>query len=134
MDSKVYDLARYRLAKSNDDLESAKLNFRNHLLSQSINRSYYAIFHSVKALLAFEKFDSKKHSGIIAYFNQNFIKTNKIEKKYSEILVSAERIRINTDYNDFYIVDKEQAETQLTNAEKFANKMKEYISQNYITS
>jgi uncharacterized protein (UPF0332 family) len=81
-------------------------------------------------LLAFEKFDSKKHSGIISYFNQNFVKPNKIEKQYSEILMSAERIRIYTDYNDFYIVDKEQAETQLTYAKQFISKMEEFIAEN----
>jgi uncharacterized protein (UPF0332 family) len=66
MESEIYDLAKYRLSKSKNDLESAHLNFLNNLFSQSINRSYYAIFHSVRVLLAFDKFDSKKHSGIIS--------------------------------------------------------------------
>ncbi len=50
---------------------------------------------------------------------------------YSEILMSAERIRINTDYNDFYIVTKEQTETQLLNAKKFFEKIKEYLGFEY---
>ncbi|MDQ3019979.1 MAG: hypothetical protein M3R36_05330 [Bacteroidota bacterium] len=32
------------------------------------------MFHSVRALFLFDKFDSKKHSGIISYFNKNYIK------------------------------------------------------------
>jgi uncharacterized protein (UPF0332 family) len=62
--------------------------------SQSINRSYYAIFHATRALLALNKFDTKKHSGVIAYFNQNYIKTGKIEVKYGKILTLAENIRM----------------------------------------
>ncbi len=41
-----------------------------------------AIFHAVRALLALDKFDSQKHSGIISYFNQKFIKTGKIEVEF----------------------------------------------------
>ncbi len=41
--------------------------------------------------------------------------------------MSAERIRINTDYNDYYVVTKQQSETQLLNAKKFFDKMKKYI-------
>ncbi|MBK8982030.1 MAG: HEPN domain-containing protein [Ignavibacteria bacterium] len=45
MENEIYVLAKYRLSKSKADLESAQLNFKNNLFSQSINRSYYAIFH-----------------------------------------------------------------------------------------
>ncbi len=103
MEDEVVELAKYRLDKAKMDLSSAELNFQNQFFSQSINRSYYSIFHSVRALLSFDKFDSKKHSGIISYFNKYYIKTDKIEKEYSGILMSAERIRINTDYNDFML-------------------------------
>ena len=69
MDNTETSLANYRLSKSKSDLNAAEILLKNKLYSQSINRSYYAIFHAVRALLAFDKFDSKKHSGIIAYFN-----------------------------------------------------------------
>jgi len=91
------------------------------------NRSYYAIFHATRALLALDKFDTKKHSGVIAYFNQNYIKTGKIEVKYGKILTLAENIRIKSDYDDFYIADKKQAEEQLSHAREFIEKMETYI-------
>ena len=37
----------------------------------SLNRSYYSIFHAMRAITALEGFDSSKHSGVIAYFNQD---------------------------------------------------------------
>ena len=30
------------------------------------NRSYYAVFHAMRAVLAFDKIDLKRHSGIIS--------------------------------------------------------------------
>ena len=62
------ELSEYRLSKAKQDLLAAKLLFDNNHFAQSLNRSYYAIFHAVRSLLAYDKFDSKKHSGIISYF------------------------------------------------------------------
>ena len=73
MERRQRELSDYRMEKSKDDLSVAKLNLDNEKCSQAINRSYYAMFHAVRALLALEKFDSKKHSGIISHFNEFYI-------------------------------------------------------------
>lgn len=116
MDSMIVELAKYRIEKSKNDLEASKIMLENNLFSQSLNRSYYSIFHAVRSLLAFDQFDSKKHSGIIAYFNQNFINKGIFDKELSKILMGAERIRNKSDYNDFYIACKDDAEQQIKNA------------------
>ncbi|MBR1702400.1 MAG: HEPN domain-containing protein [Lachnospiraceae bacterium] len=46
----------------------------------SINRSYYAIFHALRAVTAMDGFDSSKHSGVIAYFNKNYVKEGIFDK------------------------------------------------------
>ena len=66
---KIVSLSNYRFKKAEDNLEAAKILFESSHFAESINRSYYAIFHSLRALLAFNEFDSKKHSGIISFFN-----------------------------------------------------------------
>ncbi len=81
----------------------------------------------MRSILAFEKFDSKKHSGIIAYFNQNFINKGIFDKEYSKILMGAEKITNKSDYNDFYIASKTDAEQQIKNADKFIETMEEHI-------
>jgi len=110
MDNRLNDLSRYRLQKAIDELESFEIMLQNTKFSQSINRSYYAIFHATGSLLALDKFDARKHSGVIAYFNRHYIKTGKIETKFGKILILAENIRIKSDYDDFYIASKQQAE------------------------
>lgn len=127
MDDMFIDLARYRMEKAKSDLEASKLMLENNLFAQSLNRSYYSIFHAVRSVLAFEKFDSKKHSGIIAYFNRNFISKKIFDKEYSKILMGAEKIRNKSDYNDFYIASKYDAEQQIINANKFIKTMEKYV-------
>jgi uncharacterized protein (UPF0332 family) len=124
-------LSKYRLEKSEKNLKAAKLLFENELLSESINRSYYCIFHTARGLIAYDRFDSKKHSTIIAYFNRNYIKTGKIEKEYSKIISKAFKIRTDSDYKDFYLVTKEETKEQLENAEKFLKRIKKYIEEFY---
>jgi len=131
MKDKSYNLSKYRLEKAREDLVSAKINFENKLYSQSINRSYYSIFHAVRALLAFDEFDSKKHSGIIAYFNQHYINDGKIDKKYSKILMESQEFRSDSDYMDFYIATREQAQKQIEDAEDFIAMLETYIKANF---
>lgn len=61
MNENLLDLSAYRLEKAGNDLESSIILPENGKLAQSANRSYYAIFHAVRALLALDKFDSKKY-------------------------------------------------------------------------
>ncbi len=132
MDNTVESLSKYRLSKSKADLIVAELLLNNKLFAQSINRSYYAIFHAVRALLAFDRFDSKKHSGIIAFFNEHYIKKTLIEKEYSVILMSAERIRTESDNDDLFVASKEQAEKQLKNSKRFVKRIIDYLRINLL--
>lgn len=131
MDKKQKTLSKYRLEKAKEELQTAEINFNHNKISQSVNRSYYAIFHTLRALLAFELFDSKRHSAIIAHFNQKFVATGLIDKTYYKMLAAAFDIRLKCDYQDFYVVSKEEAKKQLDNASQFINYIEQYIASNY---
>jgi uncharacterized protein (UPF0332 family) len=127
MGKRQLDLCRYRLDKAKDDLGTSELNLENKKFSQSINRSYYSMFHAVRALLALKKYDSRKHSGVISYFAQYFIKTGIIEPEYSKMLTNAFKIRNDCDYDDFYIAAYNDAKMQFENASKFIKRIETYI-------
>lgn len=78
-----------------------------------MNRSYYAIFHALRAITAMDQFDSGKHSGIIAFINQNYVKTGIFDRSFSKMIDSAFRLRKKADYEDFYIVAIEDARLQI---------------------
>jgi uncharacterized protein (UPF0332 family) len=127
MEKTQIDLSVYRMEKAKSDLGTAEENLQKDRLSQSINRSYYAMFHAARALLALDKLDSRKHSGIISFFNQIYIKPGKIEREFFRMLADAFDIRNESDYNDFYIAVREDAQIQLENAKKFLKRIQEYI-------
>jgi uncharacterized protein (UPF0332 family) len=131
MENKKKTLSDYRLKKAKEDLHTAKIMLENQKPAQSVNRSYYAIFHAVRALLAFDLFDSKRHSSIIGYFNQQYIASGEIGKEYYKIIARAFDKRTKSDCHDFYIVSREEAKEQLDNAELFIGLIETYIKDHY---
>ena len=122
-------MSKYRLQKAREDLDNAAINLDNDFVKGSINRSYYAIFHAIRAILALDLFDSKKHSGIIAFFQKNYVSTGKFEVDYSKIVRNAFSIRNKSDYDDFYIASRSEAEQQLENAKAFLQQVAAYLQE-----
>ena len=122
------DLMLYRLEMAQGRLEAAKLLLDNGNYKDSIGRSYYAIFTAVRALLAVEGTDYSKHSGVISHFQREYIKTGIFEKKYSKYISMAFQLRNNTDYADFFIVAKADAEEQYKHAMEMYDAIKMYIT------
>ena len=89
----------------------------------SVNRSYYAIFHCLRSVTALDEFDSSKHSGVIEYFNKEYVKKGVFDKSVSKILDASFRLREKADYEDFYIVSKESAEEHYIRSKKEISKM-----------
>lgn len=75
-----------------------------------------------------DKFDSSKHSGVIAYFNQHYVKEGIFEREISKIITSAYRLREKADYEDFAVVSKKEAEEQYKKAEIVLGTIKDYLS------
>lgn len=92
------------------------------------NRAYYTIFYSIRALLALDGLDFKKHSAVIGKFNELYVKEHIFETVYSSIVKDAFRVRGKSDYDDFYLLDKEEVMQQLANAEQFVAAISRYLS------
>ena len=127
LDTSRADLAQYRLEKAKECLREAEYLVEPEGYSSILNRAYYAIFHAIRAIFATEGVDRKKHSGVISYFQQNYVKTEIFDKEFSIIVQGAFEVRQESDYEDFYIVSKEDAITQYENAKKFVSAAEEYI-------
>ena len=120
-------LSKVRFEHALDVLNEAKLLLSNNNYKGAANRSYYAAFHAMRAVLAFDEIDMKRHSGILSSFQRLYIKTGIFEKEFSDILTILFEIRTNSDYDDYYIVSKEKVTQQVENAELFINKVKEFL-------
>lgn len=125
------ELMQYRLEMAKERLHSSEILLKDGSYKDSIGRSYYAMFTSVRALLAMEGQDFSKHAGAIAYFQKEFVKTGKFDKKYSKYISQAFQIRNNTDYADFFIVSMQDAKEQYDKAKEFLEVIEKYIAENY---
>lgn len=122
---------QYRLEMAKERLHSSEILLKDGSYKDSIGRSYYAMFTSVRALFAMEGQDFSKHAGVIAYFQKEFVKTGKFDKKYSKYISQAFQIRNNTDYADFFIVSMQDAKEQYDKAKEFLEVIEKYIAENY---
>jgi uncharacterized protein (UPF0332 family) len=119
MSNRQHDLSFHRMKRAKDLLRQAKILLDNNEYDGSINRSYFAIFHAFRALLALVDLDSRRHTGIITYFDQYFVKTGICEKQLSVIAHTAFDSRQVHDYQDFQTVTKEQSAKQVEEANLF---------------
>ncbi len=74
MEGSLRELAGYRMERAREMLDAAKDNLEIGQFKTSLNRSYYAIFHAMRAANILKGFDSSKHSGVIAFFNKEYLK------------------------------------------------------------
>ncbi|MBQ7520543.1 MAG: HEPN domain-containing protein [Clostridia bacterium] len=128
MEGSLIDLSGYRMAKAKEDLDTAEENLENGKYRASVNRSYYAVFHALRAVTALDRFDSGKHSGIIAYFNQHYVKTGIFDKEISKMIDSCYRLREKADYDDFFLAAKEDAVMQLDKARRIICAVEAYLT------
>ena len=122
------DLSLYRLAKAKQYLDDAKKTLAMEMYDTAANRSYYAIFHAARAVLALDGLDFKKHSGVISNFQMKYIKSGIFDKQLSNIIKSEFSLRTESDYEDFYVISKADVENQVSEAEVFFRAISEYIN------
>ena len=123
--AKEISLSKYRLERAKQSLEAAKASKDNNDWFTTNNR------HAIRAVLALEKIDFKKHSAVISYFNKNYILTNIFDKSYGKVINNAFEIRQKSDYEDFYVVDKVKTEELFKNTEKFLANIDTYLQSKY---
>lgn len=120
-------LSNVRFEHAKECLTAAKSLAESDSFKSAVNRSYYAIFHAMRSVLAFDDIDMKHHSGIISEFRRLYIKTEIFDAKLSQIISVLFSIRTDSDYDDFFIISKEEVLEQIENAEIFLETIKEYI-------
>jgi uncharacterized protein (UPF0332 family) len=95
----------------------------------SLNRSYYAMFHCIHALLETINFSAKSHKGAHNAFHKNFILTEKLSKNYGLALKRTFERRQFSDY-DYDEVSYEAARESLENANEFLQATIAYLKEN----
>jgi uncharacterized protein (UPF0332 family) len=131
MTEKPYDkkaLIQYRMGRSYESLNDARLMLAQKGSNASIvNRAYYAMFYAALALLITIDKGSSKHQGVIALFDENFIKTNVLPKELGKLFHRAFDMRQSGDYRDMLVVTEQQAVDAVNAAVNFLSAVEEKL-------
>ena len=101
------ELSKYRLEQAREDLAASKMLYEGTFYKSANNRAYYSIFHSIKAVLALEPIEFKRHKGVTAYFNKNYVNKEVFPKKLGHKIAEATAVREDSDYDDEFVVKPE---------------------------
>ncbi len=123
-------LIKYRLEQAQTALDDAKYMIDGNRSPQSIvNRSYYAMFYAVLALLQKKKISKvpSKHSGVISLFDKEFVKKGIFAKDLSKDFHKAFELRQTVDYKIIKPITSDRAEEIWNKAFLFVQKLEHYL-------
>jgi uncharacterized protein (UPF0332 family) len=110
-------------------LKVAAHNIADGFFGSAINRAYYAIFYAANALLATRGLARGKHSGVVTAFREHFVKPGLIEVEYSDVYGRVMDNRRVSDYEIEIPVDAEAAEKDLSDAQRFVERVEQLLRQ-----
>jgi uncharacterized protein (UPF0332 family) len=124
----IRKLVRFRLDQADAAVRAARVLLDQHLSRDAVNRSYYAMFYAVLALLVTKQIGTSKHQGAISVFDREFARTGVFNRELSYWLHEAFEMRLDADYAEMVEVPEEDARRILSNAETFIVQVKNYLS------
>lgn len=122
------DLIQYRFECAREALHDAHVLRENGGSPVSIvNRSYYSVFYAALALLVTVDTEPTKHSGVLAKFDELFIRQGIFSKEMSKIIHHAFDMRQAGDYQKSKVITEEQAIQVLNLAEEFIREIEKKL-------
>ncbi len=123
-------LIALRLQQARESLGEADALYQYSFWRGVINRSYYAMFYAILALAVTQQVTTSKHSGVIAFFDREYIKRGIFPRELSRSLHFAFEKRQSSDYGEVFTVSKEEAFQSLEEARRFVAGITDYLQSN----
>lgn len=109
-------------------LAVAESNFQLGYYGTSMNRSYYAVFHAATALLFSLGETRGKHYGLMAAFQEHFVKPGLWPVEFSDIYRRLLKHREQSDYVISFASTQENAQQDLEDARRFVATAKNWLA------
>ncbi len=129
-DNEKFILSQARFEHAEECLVAAKNLMENGHLKSSANRAYYAVFHAMRSVLAFDEIDMKHHSGIISEFRRLYIKSGIFSVEMSQIISVLFDVRTDSDYDDFFDIAPDELQEYVRKSEYFLSEINAYLQKN----
>ncbi len=131
MEKGLIEEVKLRMERSRGAFRSAETLLNEKEYGDSISRSYYAMFHTAKALVLCEGKDAKTHKGLLSLFGQEFVKTGEVEKYVGNLIKELQEARVRSDYEYEFIPLEQDAQKALNDAKEFTQVLENYIAEHY---
>ena len=131
MNNNRIELSKYRMEQGKNYVHVAKKLFDDKEYKSSINRAYYAVYHSIRAIFALDEIDFKTHKSVINNFNINYVRTNIFPEDVASKVGRLKYIRESSDYNDFFVISRNDAFTHLESAEYIIPLIETHLNNRY---
>ncbi len=125
-DQNIQELTRYRFEQADEALEEAGILLDAGYCRGALNRAYYAMFYALQVLVIINKIKVSKHSGVISYFDREFVKPGIIDKKFSKWLHRLFDLRQDADYGDMFTPSEGQCRQAFGHAREFVQCIRDY--------
>jgi hypothetical protein len=122
-------IIEYWRKRARECLDDAKLLLENKRLHSAVNRIYYALFYQVSALLLAKGLSFSKHSGVLAAFNREFVRTGKIDKELGKFYNRMFEHRRTGDYGELVEFEEEDVRRWLKAAEEFLDTVEKLMEE-----
>lgn len=127
----VEDLVLHRIETAKSDIKSAQILLDAGEYRSSNNRAYYGIYHAISAIHALDGNSYKRHKDALANFNKEYVKTEIFPRNIGRRISEAAEIRHASDYDDFYIATKTEAEEQIATAMELLELVTNYCRERF---
>jgi len=115
------------MKKAMDNLEVAKQLHNQSHYNDAASKSYYAVFHSLQAILLTKGLSFSKHSAVLSAFNKEFIYSGVFGKDFYNKIIRLFKDRQIGDYEYEIGIDRESSEADICDTEMIINAIGAYL-------
>ena len=124
------EIIKLWLEKAADALDSAKLELNQGHTTFAVNRLYYSCFYAVTAILLQDGKQFARHSAVRSEFTRSYIKSGKVDVKWSKFYQRLFDDRQEADYIPTIVFEESEISEQIKQAEEFIALIQSMISTN----
>lgn len=110
------------LAKAQRSIKAAERLFQDGDYDFAVSRAYYGMFYVAQAMLLTRDLRRSKHSGVIAAFQEQFVKPGDVPDRFFHLLRDGFEDRAEGDYG-FAEISRDQAEAGIEAARQFVTEL-----------
>ena len=111
----------------NGSLDAVKTLMEKGLYRSAISRTYYGLFHYIRALLYTQGLEPKSHEGLEHLFGLHFVKAGRVDSGSAKLLARLQKYREQSDYGLVTVFTKGDVEQELSEVERFVQSIQGYL-------